>query len=127
MACQEVKIEAPDGKDVDVTIRLGVVWGDKMLKRLQEDITENLSLSAKVRRLEQQLECNVSGHNKCNLVRKTNQMEKQISTILAKLNQETKDLDRLNSARSNLDRHASARSKSVPVARKVNDMLTATA
>ena len=98
MACQEVKIEAPDGKDVDVTIRLGVVWGDKMLKRLQEDITENLSLSAKVRRLEQQLECNVSDNNKCNLVRKTNQMEKQISTILAKLNQETKDLDRLKSA-----------------------------
>ena len=75
MACQEEKIEAPDGKDVDVTVKLGVVWGDKMLKRLQEDITENLSLSGKVRRLEQ-----------------------QISTILAKLNQETKDLDRLKSA-----------------------------
>ena len=73
MACQEEQIEAP--LDVDVTVKLGVVWGDKMLKRLQEDITENLSLSGKVRRLEQ-----------------------QISTILAKLNQETKDLDRLKSA-----------------------------
>ena len=71
MACEEVKIEAPDG--VDVTIRLA--GGDGILKRLQEDITENLSLSGKVRRLEQ-----------------------QISTILAKLNQETKDLDRLKSA-----------------------------
>ena len=74
MACQEEQIEAP--LDVDVTVKLGVVWGDKMLKRLQEDITENLSLSGKVRRLEQ-----------------------QISTILAKLNQETKDLDRLKSAK----------------------------
>lgn len=76
MACQEEKIEAPDGKDVDVTVKLGVVWGDKMLKRLQEDITENLSLSSKVRRLEQ-----------------------QISTIIAKLNQETKDVDGNKSAK----------------------------
>ena len=98
MASQEVKIEALDGKDVDVTIRLGVVWGDKMLKRLQEDIKENLSLQHKVRRLEQQLECNVSDNNKCNLVKNFNQMQKQMSTILAKLNQETKDLDRLKSA-----------------------------
>ena len=74
MACQEEQIEAP--LDVDVTVKLGVVWGDKMLKRLQEDITENLSLSSKVRRLEQ-----------------------QISTIIAKLNQETKDVDGNKSAK----------------------------
>ena len=101
MASQEVKTEALDGKDVDVTIRLGAankLWGDKMLKRLQEDITENLSLQHKVRRLEQQLECNVSDNNKCNLVKNFNQMQKQMRTILAKLNQETKDLDRLTSA-----------------------------
>ena len=74
MACQEEQIEAP--LDVDVTVKLGVVWGDRMLKRLQEDITENLSLSSKVRRLEQ-----------------------QISTIIAKLNQETKDVDGNKSAK----------------------------
>ena len=74
MACQEEQIEAP--LDVDVTVKLGVVWGDRMLKRLQEDITENLSLSSKVRRLEQ-----------------------QINTIIAKLNQETKDVDGNKSAK----------------------------
>ena len=42
MACQEVKIEAPDGKDVDVTIRLP--GGHGILKRLQEDINDVVSL-----------------------------------------------------------------------------------